>query len=70
MIEGGVGKRGDDGEARQVDVSLDGEARRFQEHVRGVVVHAEGEAGHERDAVPVQVLDQLAVLPPVVEPLP
>ena len=69
LVQGRAGEGGDDGEARQVDVRLDGEARGLQEDVRRVVVQAEDEAALEGDAVPVQALDQLAVVARRVEAL-
>jgi hypothetical protein len=61
LEQGRARERGDHGEARQVDLRVDGEAGGLQEDLGRVVVEPEHEAPLERDAVAVQGLHQLRI---------
>src|SRR5947209_6061772 len=57
FVKSGVRKRRDDGEAGQVDASLDREFCRFQKHIRPIVVEAEYKTSLKRNSVFVKPLD-------------
>src|SRR5438270_256915 len=69
LVQAGAGERCGDGEARQIDLRLDREARGLEEHLRRVVVQSEHEAPLQGDAPLVQALDDFAVARRVVEAL-
>src|SRR6476646_1815260 len=57
FVKRGVWKRRHYGEARQVYPSLNGEFRRFQKHIRPVVIEAKNKAALKCDPVLVKSLD-------------
>src|SRR6185312_14051682 len=61
VVEGRAGEGGHHGETWKIDLRLDGEAGRFQENLRRVMVEAEDEAALEGDAVAVKGRHQLLV---------
>src|SRR6266540_2139918 len=57
FVKSGVRKRRDDGEARQVNVRLNGELGGLQKHIRPIVIETKHKAALKCDSVLVQPFD-------------